>query len=318
MKALVFDGSLRYTDIPVPARKSGEVLIRVAKAGICNTDHEIAQGYMAGFKGVLGHEFLGTVAQADDADAALVGKRVSAEINFGCGACNYCHSGLSRHCPSRTVLGIFDRDGAFAEYVCVPAENVVQIPTSIPDSSAIFIEPLSAALEIRQQVSLEKKSVLLIGDGKLGLLIAHVLVRSNCDFLVAGRHSENLSLLAKLGIRTVLAQELAHEKFDVVIEATGNPAAFPLALGMVKPRGTLVLKSTYAGDVSFNPSPLVVDEITLIGSRCGRFEHALEFMHAYSPDFSALISRTFTSGDSLAAFAYSKLPKVLKVIIEFS
>jgi threonine dehydrogenase-like Zn-dependent dehydrogenase len=317
MKALVFDGTLRYADVPVPTRKAGEVLIRVTKAGICNTDHEIVKGYMASFKGVLGHEFLGIIAEADGPGFSA-GRRVSAEINCACNKCEYCASGRGRHCPQRTVIGIQNHDGAFAEYITVPAENVFEIPASIPDSTAVFIEPLSAALEIREQVPLAKKSVLLIGDGKLGLLIAQVLLKSDCDFLVAGKHSENLSLLSGLGIRTVLAPDPVNGKFDVVIEASGNPAAFPLALGLVKPRGILVLKSTYAGSISFNPSPLVVDEITLVGSRCGRFGDALRFMQAYSPDFSALIGREFDFHDALEAFAYSGQHGVRKVLLNFS
>lgn len=318
MKALVFDGTLRLADVPVPTRKAGEVLIRVAKAGICNTDHEIVKGYMAPFSGVLGHEFIGIVSDADDPER--VGRRVSAEINCGCNKCEYCARGLARHCPHRTVIGIQNRDGAFAEFIAVPAENVLEIPGPIPDSTAVFIEPLSAALEIGEQVSLAGKSVLVIGDGKLGLLIAHVLLKSGCDFLVAGRHEGNLSLLSRLGIRTVLAQDLAAAKrrFDVVIEASGNPDAFPLALGRVRPRGTLVLKSTYADVRSFNPGPLVVDEITVVGSRCGRFVDALSFMRKYAPDFSGLISREFTFHDAMEAFAYSQVPGVRKVVVSFS
>jgi threonine dehydrogenase-like Zn-dependent dehydrogenase len=319
MKALVFDGSLRLADVPVPARKDGEVLIRVTKAGICATDHEIVKGYMPGFKGVLGHEFLGMVCEADDPE--LLGRCVSAEINCSCSRCEYCRAGMGRHCPSRTVLGIQNRDGVFAEYVAVPAETVFEIPPSIPYSTAIFIEPLAAALEIQEQVSLENKSVLLIGDGRLGQLIAMTLKKIPCDLLVAGKHGTSLSLLSKQGISAVLSRDLApaaQRKFDVVIEASGDPSAFPFALNFVKPRGTMVLKSTYAGAVSFNPGPLVVDEITLLGSRCGRFEAALSFIKAHTPDFSPLIDREFDAADAMAAFAYSQRPGILKVIIAFS
>jgi 2-desacetyl-2-hydroxyethyl bacteriochlorophyllide A dehydrogenase len=316
MKALVFDKTLALADVAVPVRQNGDVRIRITKAGICATDHEIVKGYMAGFKGVLGHEFLGIVDEADD--PALAGRRVSAEINFACGTCEYCSRGLARHCPHRSVLGIQNRDGACAEYVTAPVENVFEIPPSIPDSTAVFIEPLAAALAITEQVPVEKKSVLLIGDGKLGLLIARVLQKSACDCLVAGNHAENLSLLSVLGIKTVLSQDLAEEKFDVVIEASGNPAAFARALGHVKPRGTMVLKSTYASTLSFNPSPLVVDEISLIGSRCGRFGDAIRFMQEYSPDFSALISREFPFDKAIEAFEYSKQPGVLKVVLNIS
>ena len=314
MKALVFDGVLRLADMPVPARSRDQVLVRVTMAGICTTDHEILAGYMPGFKGVLGHEFIGVVEKAGD--KKLVGKRVTAEINCGCGACDYCKSGMERHCPNRTVIGIKDHDGAFAEHICVPAKNVVTIPDSIPDTTAIFIEPLAAALEIFEQISFENKSVLLIGDGKLGLLIAHAVRTSHCDLLVVGRHHENLGLLAALGIKTALARDFVKKQFDVVIEASGSPAAFPLAVECVKPRGAIVLKSTYAEALAFNPSPIVVNEITLIGSRCGRFGDAVRFMETVAPDFSGLIAREFTFDNAVEAFEYSKKPGVLKVLLK--
>lgn len=313
MKAVVFDKTLVLVDVPVPVCKAGEVLIRVAKAGICNTDHEILQGYIPGFKGILGHEFIGTVRDAFD--TSLVGKRVTAEINCGCNACDYCRRGMQRHCPDRTVIGIDSRDGAFAEYIAVPAENVVEIPADIPDDDAIFIEPLSAALEICEQISIENKSVLVLGDGKLGLLIAHVLSRKQCDLLVAGKHREKLDLLKPLGVPTVLVSGLEKKRFDVVIEASGNPSGFSLSMECVRPRGVIVLKSTYAQAFMFNPGPLVVNEVTCVGSRCGRFPEALRFIKAYKPDFSSLISAQFDLRDALAAFEYSKRPNVLKVVI---
>jgi threonine dehydrogenase-like Zn-dependent dehydrogenase len=315
MKALVFDGSLRLTNVPVPERRRGEVLIRVTKAGICNTDHEITKGYMTGFKGILGHEFIGIAEDADD--TSLVGKRVSAEINFSCNKCDYCAQGLGRHCPERTVLGILSQCGAFAQYVTVPSGNVVTIPDNVPDATAVFIEPLAAALEIFDQISLEGKSVLLIGDGKLGLLLAHTVRMSHCELLVLGRHKKNLDLLAKLGVKTSLMKDFSKKQFEVVIEASGNPSAFPLAVECVKPRGSIVLKSTYAENLSFNPSPLVVNEITLIGSRCGLFSNALKFMETFTPDFSGLISKEFNIDDALNAFEYSKKPGVLKVLLNF-
>jgi len=314
MKALVFDGTLRLAEMPLPSRSGDEVLVRVTKAGICNTDHEIVAGYMPGFKGTLGHEFLGVVEKADD--KKLVGKRVTAEINCGCGTCDWCKSGMERHCPNRSVIGIKDRDGAFAEYICVPARNVVTVPDSIPDTNAIFIEPLAAALEIPEQISLENKSVLLIGDGKLGLLIAHAVRMSHCDMLVLGKHQENLALLAAKGIKTVLARDFVKKQFDVVIEASGSPAAFPIAVECVKPRRSIVLKSTYAHNLAFNPAPIVVNEITLIGSRCGRFTDALRFLETCKPDFSPMISKEFSIENGMEAFEYSKISGVLKVIIK--
>ena len=314
MKALVFDKTLRLADVPVPARSRDEVLIRVTLAGICNTDHEIVAGCMPGFKGILGHEFLGIVEKA--VDKKLVGKRVTAEINCGCGTCDYCKIGMERHCPNRTVIGIKDCDGAFAEYICVPAKNVVTILDGIPDKTAVFIEPLAAALEIFEQISLENKSVLLIGDGKLGLLIAHAVRMHHCDFFVVGRHRENLGLLAALGIKTALALDFVKKQFDVVIEASGSPAAFPLAVECVKPRGAIVLKSTYAQNLIVNPSPIIVNEITVVGSRCGRFSDALRFLETYKPDFSWMISKVFEIKDGMEAFKYSKKPGMLKVLLK--
>ena len=313
MKALYFDGTLRLADAPVAVRKKGEVLIRVTTAGICNTDLEILAGYMPGFKGILGHEFVGVVEESDD--KSLIGKRATAEINCGCGECGYCQSGMERHCPKRTVIGIQGRDGAFAESICVPSRNVVMIPDSVPDTSAIFIEPLAAALEIREQVSLENKKVLLIGDGKLGLLIAHVLATVSCKAMAVGRHVEKLEMMERLGISAVLSSDLKHEQFDVVIEASGNPDAFSTAIECVKPRGTLVLKSTYARNLSFNPAPIVVNEITVVGSRCGRFSDALRFLETYKPDFSPMISKEFTIEKGLEAIEYSKKPGTLKVLL---
>jgi threonine dehydrogenase-like Zn-dependent dehydrogenase len=314
MKALVFDGILHPADVPVPGRNNDEVLIRVTMAGICNTDHEIIAGYMPGFKGILGHEFIGVVEGADDKH--LIGKRVTAEINCGCGTCDYCKNGMERHCPNRTVIGIKDRDGAFAKYLCVPAKNVVAIPDSISDTTAIFIEPLAAALEIIEQISLKDKKVLLIGDGKLGMLIAHVLWDGGYDFLVIGRHEEKLGALVMLGMRAELERTFRKTQFDVVIEASGNPDAFSLAVECTKPRGAIVLKSTYARNLIVNPSPIVINEITVVGSRCGRFSDALRFLETYKPDFSFMISKDFSIENGVEAFEYSKKPGVLKVLLK--
>jgi threonine dehydrogenase-like Zn-dependent dehydrogenase len=314
MKAVVFDTTLRLADVPECVRKPGEVLVRVTKAGICNTDLEIIQGYVRGFSGILGHEFIGIVEAADD--PSLLGRRVSAEINCGCGVCEFCTTNLARHCPSRTVLGITSRNGAFAESVCVPRTNVVEIPSGIPDATAVFIEPLAAALEITAQVSLENKSVLLIGDGKLGLLISHVLSKTPCDLLVVGKHKEKLDLLTPLGVDTLLAGDAVKKRFDVVIEASGDPSGFAQAIERVKPRGTIVLKSTYARGFLFNPAPIVVNEITCVGSRCGRFQDAIAFMEKYRPDFGRLISAEFHLKDALDAFSYSQKPGVMKVLLK--
>jgi threonine dehydrogenase-like Zn-dependent dehydrogenase len=314
MKTLYFDGVLHPADVPIPIPKPNEVLINVTKAGICATDREIAAGYMPGFKGILGHEFFGFVEKAEN--GSLIGKRVTAEINCGCGICEYCKSGMERHCPVRTVIGIKGRDGAFAEYICVLEKNVVAIPDSIPDSSAIFIEPLAAALEIKSRIDLDNKKVLLIGDGKLGLLIAHVLAKSDCRATAIGKHAKKLEMMRKLGVDSVLSSSFKEDKFDVVIEASGNPDAFPLAVECTKPRGALVLKSTYAKNLTFNPAPIVVDEITVVGSRCGLFADALNFLETYKPDFSWMISKEFPLEKAMEAFEYAKKPGVMKVAVK--
>jgi threonine dehydrogenase-like Zn-dependent dehydrogenase len=314
MKAVIFDGQLHVDDVPIPQREPGEALIKVTGAGICNTDIEITRGYIPGFKGILGHEFIGFVEAADD--KAIVGQRVTAEINFACGKCEFCRQDLGRHCVNRTVLGIVNRNGAFAEYVVVPRENVVEIPAEIADDDALFIEPLAAALEILDQVSLSPaSSVLLLGDGKLALLIALSLQTCGCAFLVVGKHTEKLSFFKNLGIETVLLNDFKKSRFDVVIEASGNPSAFAFGLECVKPRGKFVLKSTYAKNFPFNPAPIVVNEITLIGSRCGVFYKAMEFMLDHDPPLHEFISAEFPIDQAIAAFEYSKRPDALKVAL---
>ena len=317
MKAVFFDGALKLSDVERPERAGHEVLIRVSHAGICNTDHEIIRGYVPGFNGILGHEFLGHVEEADD--RSLIGRRVTAEINISCGKCEFCKKGLGRHCINRSVLGIINKNGATAEYVAVPSENVFEIPPSIPDEDAIFIEPLAAALEILDQVVIGKEhSVLLIGDGKLALLIARVMSTTGCSLTVVGKHPEKLGLLEGPGIKTALAGTFKQSPYDIVIEASGNPSAFALGLGCVKPRGTFVLKSTYAGGLEFNPSSIVVNEMTLMGSRCGRFEAAIEFLQKYQPGLETMISREFPIEDALEAFAYSARSDSLKVVLRMT
>lgn len=314
MKACIFDGILRVDEVEKPDRQTGEILIRVTTAGICNTDHEILRGYVPGFNGIPGHEFIGIVEDADT--ASLVGRRCTAEINCACGSCEFCRQGLGRHCPHRSVVGIMNRNGAFAEYIVVPQENCVLIPDTIPDTRALFIEPLAAALEILDQVTINQDtSVLCIGDGKLGLLIAHVLAATGCATTVVGKHPEKLALLHYSSITSVLVDEFTDGKYDVVIEATGNGSVFDRALRNVKPRGILVLKSTYAEGFTFNPSPVVVHEITIIGSRCGRFNAALDFLASHECALERMISREFDLDRITEAFEYSSRSEVLKVIL---
>jgi threonine dehydrogenase-like Zn-dependent dehydrogenase len=314
--ALIFDGSLRLADVPLPERKRGDVLIKVSLAGLCATDIEITRGYVPGFSGILGHEFIGHIAEADD--PALVGKRATAEINCACGNCEFCRRGLERHCPQRSVIGIVNRAGCMAEYIIVPRENVVEVPASIRDTEAIFIEPLAAALEIMEQLSISPEhSVLLLGDGKLAQLIGRALKPTGCSITAVGKHPHKLSLLRDCGIVVIAAEAFAPRPvYDIVIEAAGNPAAFHRALQCVKPRGTIVLKSTYAGSSTLDASQIVVNEITLIGSRCGRLEAAIAFLREYAPDLSPLISATFPLDKALEAFDAALRKENLKIVLE--
>lgn len=314
MLAVVFDGNLAIKQVPKPQRTENEVLIRVSLAGICNTDHEIIRGYVPGFSGILGHEFIGIVEEADD--TSIIGKRCTAEINFACGTCPYCRSNLQRHCPNRSVMGIINRNGAFAQYITVPKENLTIIPDSIPNKHAIFIEPLAAALEILDQVNISQSSkVLLLGDGKLGLLTGHVLAAVGCELTVVGKHPGKLGHLKYDHVTTVLQDDFKNDLYDVVIEATGNAEAFDMAVANVRPRGTIVLKSTYAGEVHFNLSPVVVNEITIIGSRCGIFSKAVDFLLTHKISFEDMISAEYSLDDALKAFEFSKSPDALKVLL---
>jgi threonine dehydrogenase-like Zn-dependent dehydrogenase len=316
MKAIHFDQELRCVDLPVPSPSGGEVLIRLLKAGICNTDVEITRGYF-GFRGVLGHEFVGVVEASNN--RSLVGKRVVGEINAACGRCQYCQKHLQRHCPHRTVLGILNRDGAFREFLTLPEENLHIVPDSVADEEAVFTEPIAAACEILDQTEIRSPDrVAVLGDGKLGLLIAMVLSHTGCDLSLLGRHPAKLALIEDYGVHLVgpeTAQKLSRD-FDLVVEATGSPAAWEQALRLVKPRGKVVLKSTFHGSVGFNPASLVVDEITVIGSRCGRFEPALEFLEAKKVTPTRLVQHTLPLDQALRAFDLAQQPGVLKVLLQ--
>lgn len=316
MKALIFNKKLKFTDVVIPKKGKDDVLVRVTKAGICKTDHEIVKGYVKGFRGILGHEFIGIVE--DSNDKSLIGKRVTSEINFSCNRCEYCLKGLQRHCPNRTVLGIQNKDGAFAEYVIVPKENIFILAQNISDNTAIFIEPLAAALEILDQVLLNGKNILIIGDGKLGLLIAYAINKAvKCNLLIIGKHIEKLNIVKKIGIKTSLLHNFkAAHQYDIVIEASGNPDALYLALQSVKPRGTIVLKSTYASIPKVNVSDIVVNEVCVVGSRCGRFSEAIKFIKKFKPDFSLFISKEFPFEKAIEAFEYSKKHNVIKVLLK--
>jgi threonine dehydrogenase-like Zn-dependent dehydrogenase len=316
MKALVYDGELRLVgDHPVPKPPPGEALIRVMLAGICNTDLEIVRGYM-GFRGVLGHEFVGMVEACADSPE-LVGRRVVGDINAACGDCPTCRAGRPTHCPHRTTLGIEGRDGAFAEFLILPVVNLDLVPDQVSDRVAVFTEPLAAACEITEQVHLRPTDrVVVLGDGKLGLLVAQVLGLTGCDLLVVGRHAEKLEILRRLGVPTALADEVGDVQADVVVDCTGHPDGFLAAREMIRPRGTLVLKSTFHGVNQVDLTSLVVDEVRLIGSRCGPFAPALRLLARDLIDVESLIDAVYPLDEGLAAFARASTKGALKVLLE--
>lgn len=300
------------TDIPVPEVPPGEALVRVLCAGICNTDLELLRGYYP-YRGILGHEFVGLVEQGPE---HLLNKRVVGEINAVCGHCRFCRRGQATHCENRTVLGIVNRHGAFAEYLCLPVQNLHPVPENVPTDAATFTEPLAAALEIQQQVRLSSDDrVLVVGDGKLGQLVAQTLALTGCELLVIGRHPQKLALLKARGIQTGLVDTVKQRTFDIVVECTGNPEGFAIARQALRPRGTLVLKSTYAGNLSLDASSLVVDEITLIGSRCGPFPPALELLAKAKVDVEPLIHAQYPLSKGLSAFEAAQGRGVLKVLL---
>ncbi|HIG57041.1 MAG TPA: alcohol dehydrogenase [Candidatus Latescibacteria bacterium] len=298
--------------LQLPERRAGEALVRVLRAGICNTDLELVKGYYP-YRGVLGHEFVGVV---EEGPAGLVGERVVGDINAACGDCTTCRSGRATHCPTRTVLGIVGRDGAFAEYLVLPEENLHRVPKEIDTDVATFVEPLAAALAIQQQVTIRPgDKVLLLGDGKLGQLIAQTLALTGCELLVVGRHPQKLALLSERGITTGTAEDVEAGAFDVAVECTGNAEGFALAHRSLRPRGTLVLKSTYAGKLALDASALVVDEIAVVGSRCGSFAPALRTLAAGRVEVEPLIQARFSLQDGLKAFAKARERHCLKVLL---
>jgi threonine dehydrogenase-like Zn-dependent dehydrogenase len=314
VRALYHDGQLRLRqDYPDPHPGPGEALVRVSQAGICNTDLEIIRGYM-GFTGVPGHEFVGVVEEAPGSN--LVGQRVVGEINAYCGECPTCLRGDQSHCPNRWTLGIAGHDGAFADYLTLPVRNLHPVPAGVSDDAAIFVEPLAAALEIPEQVHIcPTDRVVVLGDGKLGLLVAQVLALLGCDLEVVGRHREKLEILRRRGIPVHLEKMLPEKGADVVVDCTGSPEGFAVARALVRPRGTLVLKSTFHGDVSLNLSSLVVDEVNLVGSRCGPFMPALRLLERGMVDVLSLVHASYPLEEGLEAFERARMPGVLKVVL---
>ncbi len=318
MRALVFDGSnVKYRGFqPDPPASTDQALIQVLAAGICQTDLEIARGYM-GFKGILGHEFVGTVLKSPD--DKWVGKRVVGEINCVCGKCDMCQRGLSTHCFKRTVLGIQGRDGAFADLLLLPVRNLHAVPDNVSNEEAVFVEPLAAALQVLRQVQVDSRSkVTILGDGRLGQLVAQVVQRTGCKPLLVGRHANKLAIAERLGIRTALDQELtARRDQDIVIDCTGRAQGLDRAIALVRPRGTIVLKTTVAAGQPLNLAPLVIDEITLLGSRCGPFREAVSMLAQKQVDVTGLISRRVRIDVAEPLFAGKTLSEGLKVIITF-
>lgn len=315
MQALQWDGTaLTVRDVPVPDRAPGEVLVRLSRAGICNTDLEIIRGYYS-FNGTLGHEFVGTIAAADD--AALVGKRIVTDINNACHACVQCDIGQPHHCLNRSALGIKNKDGAFAQYLTTPAENLVMVPDTLTDDRAVFAEPLAAALEIQEQVdfsSLHEAAV--IGDGKLGLLITLSLLQSGIAVTLVGHHPERARLKGLEGI--TFCETLPSQAFPVVIEATGSPSGFADAMNLTAPRGTLVLKSTYKDPLNFNPGPVVVNEITLVGSRCGPMDKAIAMMVSGAINPAVLIEESYPLEEGIRAIGRAGEKGVMKVLLDMA
>ncbi len=314
VKALRLEnGALRLIETGRPENPA-EALVRVTLAGICNTDLEIVRGY-AGFSGTLGHEFVGVVERSPD--PSQVGRRVVGEINAGCGRCELCLGGDARHCAERTVLGIHGRDGAFAEYVSLPPGNLLEVPDGVSDRQAVFVEPLAAACSILEQVEIGPgHRTAVIGDGKLGQLISRVLARTGCDLVLIGKHADKLELAARSGVNTLDAPAEGLEgSFDMVVEASGNPSGFELAVKLVRPRGTIILKSTFHGKLEIDTARIVVDEISIVGSRCGRFSDALELLAGGAFDLEPLIAATYQLDRGIEAMDVARRPGALKVLL---
>jgi len=317
MRALVFDKSLRFNPRQGdPARDDGECLIKVRQAYLCATDLEITKGYM-GFTGVLGHEFVGEVVEAAGPAKPWLGKRVVGEINVVCGRCDLCLSGLSNHCRNRTVVGIYKRNGAFADFLRLPALNLHEIPAAVEDDAAVFVEPLAAAFQVLKQVKLDgKKWVTVLGDGRLGLLCAQVLRNAGCPVRVIGKHPDKMRLCDQWGIRSRAAADISprHDQ-EVVVDCTGSASGLEMAMQLVRPRGTIVLKSTVADGKPINLAPIVVDEINVVGSRCGPFKEAVKALTEKSVDVTSMIHRRMKLEQGVEAMDLAGKPGILKVIL---
>ena len=315
MKALVYDGKVKFDPRhPTPRRKDKEVLIRVLQAGICRTDLEITKGY-SGFKGILGHEFVGVVEKS--ADPRFIGRRVVGEIVISCGKCTFCLQGTTSHCQDRSVLGIQGKNGVFAEFITLPKQNLHIIPDALSNNHAVFVEPLAAAVQILEMAHLHpQRRVIILGDGTLGLLSAQVVSLTGAPVLAVGKHSGKLKILKQRGIRICFTDEVRGEKADVVVECTGSPSGFTQAMSLVHPKGTIVLKSTCAEHPAVDLSPIVINEITIVGSRCGPFQAALRLLATNTIDVLSLISRRFPLHQGLKAIQAVSDKETVKVLLE--
>ena len=314
MRALTYDGKTAVvSDVPKPELAPDSALIRVTVAGVCNTDIELVKGYMA-FRGILGHEFVGLVEEGPE---EWRGERVVGEINFACQSCPICYEGLQRHCPSRRVMGIVDADGSFAEYVNVPIANLHIVPASVSDNVAVFAEPLAAAYEVLEQVHvMPNQECLVLGDGKLGLLVAQVLRQAGAQVLVVGHHEKNLDILTRRDIRTVRERDWNPSLYSLVVDATGSVGGLQKALAATRPRGTVVLKSTTATKARLDLSTLVVNEIRVVGSRCGPFPPALRALETGSIDVASLISHRTSLANCDEALRRAGDRGQLKVLVD--
>ncbi len=315
MRAVVVQaGHVFVKDVPDPQPAPGEVLMRVHCAGICSTDVEIIKGY-AGFEGILGHEFMGTIVQGPP---ALNGKRVVGEINCVCGRCEMCSRGLATHCRRRTVVGIHGRPGAFAEYLTLPERNCHLVPDSISDEDAVFTEPLAAAFQVLHQVQIEPRTgVGVLGTGRLGLLVAQVLARTGCRLVAIGRNAKTLSLLDRKRIRTASVEEAPPQgDFDVVVDCTGAPEGLGICLKMVRPRGTIVMKTTCREAIRADLSELVVNEVTLLGSRCGPFGEALDALARKQIEVASLVTHRFALAEAAKAVEWAERPDQIKILLK--
>ena len=313
MRAIVLEDQVRlHTDRPTPTPRDDEVLVRVVRAGVCETDLQLIKGYM-GFHGVLGHEFVG-VAEA----GRLAGRRVVGEINCACWKCHICRMGLPTHCPSRTVLGILNHDGAFADLIAVPERNLHAVPDALTDDVAVFTEPVAAAFQIPVQLPIRAQDrIVVLGDGRLGNLCAQVLARMSTTVLLVGKHQEKLAIAQAMGIATALLSDPVDEHaFDIVVDCTGSDTGLPTSLKLVRPRGTIVLKTTVAGQQTFAWAPFVIDEVTLVGSRCGPFDRALNALERGEVKVQPLISDRFDLAQGLDALARAQSKGTLKVLLD--